>query len=281
MKKSILLPVLALLGGAGGIALRQWQLNTAFEPDTHLPISGSVSTWVLLGFSLVLCLAFFLISFTKRSLPMTYESAFGAKSPIYLLSLFASGGLVAGAGILSLLSWLQTRGSALYLFFSLFALGAAICILLTGIHNFRHSWKGQGSVLLVIPGFFACVWLMVCYQSWARDPVVSDYVFALFAILATMLSYYYMAGYSFGLYRETLCCFTACVAIFCSMVALLDANNLVDRLLFASAILYLLPNLVVLCKNREASPAFSNPNARAEQTAADSDVSSKEEALHE
>ena len=40
MKKEILLPALAAAGGAAGFALRRWELATAFEPDTGLPIAG-------------------------------------------------------------------------------------------------------------------------------------------------------------------------------------------------------------------------------------------------
>ena len=39
MRKDILLPGVAVVGGAAGFLLRRWELSTAFEPDTGLPVA--------------------------------------------------------------------------------------------------------------------------------------------------------------------------------------------------------------------------------------------------
>ena len=39
MRKDILLPGVAVAGGAAGFLLRRWELSTAFEPDTGLPVA--------------------------------------------------------------------------------------------------------------------------------------------------------------------------------------------------------------------------------------------------
>ena len=38
MRKEIIVPAVAVIGGGVGFALRRWGLDTGFEPDTGLPI---------------------------------------------------------------------------------------------------------------------------------------------------------------------------------------------------------------------------------------------------
>ena len=44
MRKEILLPAVAAAGGVVGFAFRRWELATAFEADTGLPIDGAPAT---------------------------------------------------------------------------------------------------------------------------------------------------------------------------------------------------------------------------------------------
>ena len=51
MRKEILLPAVAVAGGGVGFALRRWELATAFEADTGLPIAGAPATLALIAVS--------------------------------------------------------------------------------------------------------------------------------------------------------------------------------------------------------------------------------------
>ena len=53
MRKDILLPGVAVVGGAAGFLLRRWELSTAFEPDTGLPVAGAPATWALIALTVV------------------------------------------------------------------------------------------------------------------------------------------------------------------------------------------------------------------------------------
>ena len=44
----------AIAGGAAGFALRRWELATAFEADTGLPIDGAPATLALIALSVVM-----------------------------------------------------------------------------------------------------------------------------------------------------------------------------------------------------------------------------------
>ena len=54
MRKEYLLPGLAVVGGAAGLALRRWQLTTALEPDTGLPIAGRPATYAFWGLTILM-----------------------------------------------------------------------------------------------------------------------------------------------------------------------------------------------------------------------------------
>ena len=45
MRNKFALPLTVLLGGAAGFLLRRWELASAFEADTGLPVSGA-ALWV-------------------------------------------------------------------------------------------------------------------------------------------------------------------------------------------------------------------------------------------
>lgn len=48
MRKDILLPGLAVGGGAACLALRQWQLSSAYDAETQLFSHGAPATYALL-----------------------------------------------------------------------------------------------------------------------------------------------------------------------------------------------------------------------------------------
>ena len=51
MRKELVLPVTAAVSGAAGFFLRRWELASAFEADTGLPIPGMPATWALIALS--------------------------------------------------------------------------------------------------------------------------------------------------------------------------------------------------------------------------------------
>ena len=82
MRKDILLPGVAVVGGAAGFLLRRWELSTAFEPDTGLPVAGAPATWALIALTVVVAAVLaVLCRGTHRVFPGGYDEAFGAPYP--------------------------------------------------------------------------------------------------------------------------------------------------------------------------------------------------------
>ena len=263
MRKQFLLPLLAAAGGVMGGLLRGWQLETSFEQDTGLPLSGTSATLTIsLAFVFFAILVLLASRVNRPKQPLGFPLAFRNESPFYLIPVLIAAALTAAGGLLYLMDWSRTYDPpALQLLFGLIAMVGAACLLLVGLRNYKQGWTSEKSPVLLGPAFMSCVWLMFAYQGWARDPIVIDYVFDLFAIIFTLLAHYYVSSYAFGRPRETPLCITATLALAFSLTIIPFCSRLADQLLFAGVVLYLLPTLYTLCRNNGQEQLFPNPNS--------------------
>lgn len=262
MRKEILLPGLAIAGGAVGFALRRWELSTAFEPDTGLHIAGAPATWALLALSLLMTGVFLLLCTGNHyAFPVGYDQAFRSESPLYLTVAISAGFLMGVGGILKLwdlpaaldgYTGLAVRGVASALpmvLLSALCLVSAACILLIAKNNYRGEGKGTRSMLLLAPAYAACMWLISAYQTKAADPVVEDYIYQLLAVIAVLLALYFMSGFSFEKTKVKRTVFFSLLGIYLSVMNLADGSDLSTLALFAFAILYLTSSAAVLLSN--------------------------------
>lgn len=252
MGKKYLLLVVAMIGGIAGIFLRRWQLETSFEPDTGLPIGGTTATLVIALVSAVIVLLLLLLSVSlrKEETPsLGYAETFHCRSFFYLLLIWASACFTAAAAVLHFRESLaQVDTNYLQMFFALLTLFAAASLFLIGKQHYQGK-DLKGSLLLLLPAYSICLWLMVCYQHWARDPFVLDYVFALLAIITSMLAHYFIASYAFHKPNQTAVFMSAMLAVYFSFVALAGSADFLNKCLYAAQILYFIPTVYVLCRN--------------------------------
>ena len=254
MRKAFLLPGLAVVGGGVGLALRRWHLETAFEPDTGLPIAGQPATIALLAFSVVLALLLALLTGRIHRIFDSKEPAFSAKGSFpVLLCLVAAGGLAAISGVSVLLLQLRGEFNVIRMVQGVLCILAAVAFLAMGRSYYRGSAPSSSSVLPLLPGYAACFWLMASYQVWSKDPVISDYVCFLFALVFGAMSYYFIASFSFGKSPVFATCLTGLLGVYCAIVTIADGHNLTDLLLLLALILYLLPHLFILI-GRDSAP---------------------------
>ena len=99
MQKKFLPPLLALIAGGAGFALRRWQLATGFEPDTGLAISGAPAAWAVAGFSLLAALLFLLLSWRGEK-RLSWETAYaaGQQNTLAVTTLLLSAMLLLASG---------------------------------------------------------------------------------------------------------------------------------------------------------------------------------------
>lgn len=282
MRKEIVIPGLAAVCGGVGFFLRRWELSSAFEADTGLPIPFAPAAVALAVFSALAALVLLLLCRGKHSaFPGGYDQAFQAKgNTVYVTAMVLSGFVILAAGLLmafslpgtyqaAVASFQRTGGTNPVLAVLPRGLLAALCVLscpgviAVGRNNYRRAGRGKYAAALLLPAYAGCVWLIVAYQARAADPIRQDYVYELFAIIAALLAFYFTAGVSFERAKVGRTAFFSALGIYFSIVTLADGHALADALLYGFVILCLLTNLAVLLANdrryRDAVPEEEPP----------------------
>ena len=251
MRKEILVPAVAVIGGGVGFALRWWELNTGFEPDTGLPIAEAPATYTPIAFSVVMVVVLALLCLGCKRAFSGYGQAFQAQgNTLYATAGVISGFLLLGAGAL-MAAEPAMGGELVYtrLITAALALVAGICVVLTVRDNFRGLADGKYSFKLLMPAYAFCVWLIAAYQVRAGDPVQLDYVYELFAIIAGLLGLYFIAGFSFDKGKCVPAVFFCLMGVYFSLVTLADEHDWATLALYGFTILYLLTSSALLLYN--------------------------------
>lgn len=191
-KAHVYLPIFALITGICGAVIRAAELGHSFEPDTGLLIPGiyvGVMRWVTISVVLISVLFSF---FLKGKLQDGLHLLSGKDDAITKTFGVAGCFLLLGAAAYNYLGYRQVlRMSEIILL--LLAAFAAVSLLI------RISKPGRDySIFSLVPVFWCCFWLILIYRDRSIDPVVEDYIYELFAVVATTLLFYGLAGYDFG-----------------------------------------------------------------------------------
>lgn len=264
MRKELILPVTAIVGGAIGFFLRRQELLTAFEPDTGLPIEGMPVTWALIALSAAVAVVLLLLCLgVGKGFEGGYDQAFRARDAApYMMGMTAGAFLTAAAGVLLLLKLpglyaeAQAESSGFPMFslvpmvlLSVLCLCSAWSMLMLGKNNYRGEEKGKYSAWLLIPAYTCCMWLIVSYQEHSGDPIILDYVYQLFAVIGAVLGCYFLSGFGFGRGRPAAAAFFSAEAMYFALVTLADAHEPAFLLLYAGCFFYFAASSVALLYN--------------------------------
>ena len=266
MRKEILAPVVAVAGGAAGFALRRWELSTAFEADTGLPIAGAPATLALIALSVAMVLACVLLSWGSYPAFKGYDGAFRARgNTLYAMAGVGSSFLLLGAGGLLLWGFVRRDGRAFtWLVVAVLALVSGLCQLQTVANNYRGIGKSRYSFALLMPAYTCCMWLIAAYQVRAGDPVRLDYIYELLAIITVLLGLYFQACFAFTGGKPVLTAAACLLGIYFSITTLADSHDLASMLLYGAAVVYLLASTAVFLYNaarpEESAPAEDDTN---------------------
>ena len=109
MRKSVLLPALAVAGGIVGLLVRRVYLANGFEVGTGLPIAGAPSLWAIALVAVAVVVVLAVLSAGKhRNFDRCYAEAFLPRSPLCLTFQLAGVVLLAIGGFLALAHWVQS-----------------------------------------------------------------------------------------------------------------------------------------------------------------------------
>ena len=254
MRKDILLPSLALAGGAAGFALRKWQLAAAFHPETGLFTHGAPSTFALLGVTGGLLLIFLLAAAVGAKVPEDFLPAFGSPSAGQRIVLAAAALLMFAAGLVNAMEggqllqlWQATPPEARdptqltltvsRLLCALLCLPSGAAVLAMGRSASRWQLPDSLGLLAPMPAFAGLLWLFFTHLAHGTEPVLMGYAFPLAAAALLMLCHYYFAGFLFGRPRPRRAVFFSLSGIVLGLTSLADGLSLGLNLLTLAFVL--------------------------------------------
>ena len=262
MRKNIVLPGIAVVGGLVGLGLRKWELAAAFEPETGLHLA-SAATPVLLIWSVLVVLALVLLCRDcKNSAP--FDVTFRAENnAVYLTACVLAAFLLLASGGMELLGSALGDGSMspaavprLSLILRPLRMVLCIlgffCVLAIAKNLFRAGGKGKDSLAILGLCLLFCVWLISEYQSRAADPILLHYAYSIFAVLAALLGLYYLAGYSFQSGKPRCTAVFCLLAVYLSLVTMADRHTFAELLRYGFVVLFLTAHAVLLLREHSA-----------------------------
>ena len=269
-----------LTAGFACAALRRWQLASAFEDASGLPISGAPAS-VILTCVLVMAAAWFLILAVHQPLshrPQAPGQAhrwdlifLDAGDPVYPILVVLAAFLALGAAPFllrtGLAQWreyqqvkealaqginvqLPSNNGVLTIATAAGALLAFLGLLQMGRDGLHPGRRGKGGFSAALPGVAGCIWLMESFRAHAANPVQWDYAPLLLSIMSGMMFYMDFAGISAGAARPRRLLWLAAMTLVLSAGALVsaicdtawaDALLLLSQSLTAAAVLWRLP----------------------------------------
>lgn len=269
MKRSLLLPGVAVLAGIAGFFLRRRALVGSAASADGPALMGTASL-ALIALSVLLALALTL-GCLRMAFSRGYAEAFAVPGPVGFAAALVSAGLAAAAGICCFLEFsayvsefgapgLTKPGNPL-ISRGVLGLAALLCcfaLIRQGLRAIgRGKQPGKYSASVQMPAFLCCIWLFAVYQSRAADPIILGYIYMLLAVMACALTGYFIAGFMYEKPKPRLTAVFGLMAVYLCGVCLSESGDLIGRLLLVAMGLHLLVNVAALLRNAERprSPA--------------------------
>ncbi len=254
-KKSLALCGFTLIMGIFGAFFRWIQTYSVFDPETGLAQPNAFWSFAVAFFLIIVAVAlvFWVRSLRSHSFPGNYSQALAMPSPIIKIGSAVVLILMLAGSVLSLVSFVReyqlgkSLGEALkaqtvfYLATAVLSLICGICLFfyLRGASSVKAkplSGKGASTYIVV----FLCYWLVAAYKYSASDPVVWHFAPHLLAISAIMLSFYYLAGFSFNQPKPLFALYFSLLGAFMGIVTIADSLPGGEKLLMCGFSLSLL-----------------------------------------
>ena len=266
MRKSVLLPALAVVGGIVGLLVRRVYLANGFEVGTGLPIAGAPSLWAMALVAVAVVVVLAVLSAGKhRNFDRCYAEAFLPRSPLCLTFQLAGVVLLAIGGFLALAHWVQSPVTDLgqrTVSVAWAGLGVLALLAAAGIYFVTLKMRRGQPILtawVTLPGFAGCLWIMSnYYENWAANPTLGQYLIPMLGALLSMLACFFMGGFAFEKGRVTVTLTLALAGGALNLMSLADGLPLADTALYLGMTFYLLASASALADS-DARPEAAAP----------------------
>lgn len=251
MRKDVLLPALAILGGGAGFVLRRMELGVAYDPVSRLMSMDHPLTWLLIGLTVVLLAAFVLTCRgveKQKNAPQQWFSAPG--DTVYMMLIVSAALLLlacAGVGVWDMKR--QHRQNLMLTVSCVLCVLGSVGALAAGRSCYRKQWSDYVPLQLMGPAFCTLAWLVVGYQEQAREPEVQLFAYQILGAVAVLLSLYGMVSLSLKKGNAAIVCVYGLMGIFLSLVTLADGHDPAYTLMCLFSVLYLTAQMYLLLRN--------------------------------
>lgn len=190
MRKRLQIGILATFAlGAAAALLRLWLLNTGID-EKGLLVSSHPGIW--LSYVLTAVMAAGVIALTW---PITFKPRYNKMFPG---SLVAAAGCIAAAIGLIVFGCQALAGAADTLRRICGIVGLLSAVAMLGIAFFRFKGLRPNFLLLTLVCIFFMLALYCNYRQWSREPQLSVYVYAMLAMVCSLLACYYRTALDSG-----------------------------------------------------------------------------------
>ena len=257
LKNSVLLPLIALIGGAAGFVLRSWLF--AVKDKGGLVRRDHPASWLLLVLSIVVVAAVYFLTRDIRTrgkyydhFPTSYVGGIGAAA--------------AAVGLFfSVLATLIDRENVLASIGGFVGLLAVFSLAFTGICRITHhrpNFIFNTSICL-----FLAFYQLGHYRSWIGNPEMQEYAYELLACICLMIAAYQRAAFDLNMGRRKSQYFWSLCGVFFAMVSMAGTGS---KLFYGSLALWAITNLAAFPKGETAvlSSSFGKEKASAEEESA-------------
>ncbi|PKM72574.1 MAG: hypothetical protein CVU91_09320 [Firmicutes bacterium HGW-Firmicutes-16] len=217
--------------GIFGAFLRWLQNINIFEADTELAISHSPWSYAVVIFALLFAVLLFvwLRRYRAVGFASSYPAIYSETVPFVTVAAYIIGVIIAIGGVLTISRAVSTSKTAFDLILGLFSLicaaGMTTFILSVG----KPEKKNSGAFGSAVAVFFLCFWLIASYKYSASDPVIWHFAPRLLTISATILAFYFIAGFVFNKPKPLTSLYFSLLGTFMCLAVLADSYPLGEQ----------------------------------------------------
>lgn len=254
MKKEIILPAVAWLGGIAGFALRAWELATAYDPQMHLMQDGPV-TWLLCALEAALVLGFAVACRGMNRKGRDPRQWMYAPHSGYISVIVCAAFVLMASALVGV--WQQSGlffQDKLFLCSYVLSLLGGVCLLMAGQSVYRGLWTKHTPLTFMGPSLCTLVWAVAGYQSNARQPETGLFVWQVLSAVAVVLAIYGMVTLAVGKGGARRTCVFNLAGISLSLTALADGYDVAYVLMIVFALLTMTAQSWMLLRSAYGEP---------------------------
>ncbi len=240
--------------GIFGFFLRWLQTLNGFDEE-GLAIPGAATAVVYLVYSLLaLCVFVFIahVYLRKKSLSDKAAEALYVDNFIPGALMWAVAVVMAVSCIVLMFSSDFARYPTMQRMMSALGIFSALCLPFVLRRKAGSEDGGVGGIAAVIPVLFGCLWLITAYRIESENPVLWSCALEILAIVASTLSFYYVAAYFYGRAKPARGIVMLQAAVYLCMCTLMDNHSGAEKVLFGClAAAFLVLEYVLLSNVKE------------------------------